>query len=292
MCEDTLIQGRRVSAEDLCEIRTLLGEHPTWHRTLISRELCQRWGWRNEAGRLKDMACRTLLLKLQARGLIVLPARQRASVNGSRNRKLAEVPHDDTPLHAGLETLQPLAVESIGTGSPRAPLFQWLLHRYHYLSHHNCVGENLKYLVCDWQGRPLACLLFGSAAWQCSPRDQFIGWSSSGRQRGLRYLTNNTRFLVMPWLVVPSLASHVLSLTTRRVSRDWQAKYGHPIHLVETFVEPDRFRGTSYRAAGWIRVGVTTGRGRNAPTRAAQGPHKEIFLKPVHPDFRLQLMGA
>ena len=292
MRDPTFIQGRQVSREDLCQIRTLLREHPTWHRTLISRELCHRWGWRNEAGRLKDMACRTLLLKLETRGLITLPARQRASVNGSRNRKPAGVPHDDRPLRARLETLQPLNVESLATGSPQAQLFQWLLHRYHYLSHHNCVGENLKYLVCDRWGRPLACLLFGSAAWECRPRDTFIGWSGSARQRGLRYLTNNTRFLVLPWIDVPNLASHLLSLILRRLSRDWQEKYGHPIHLVETFVQRDRFEGTSYRAAGWIWVGVTTGRGRNAPTRAPQGPSKEIFLKPMHRDFRLPLMGA
>ena len=180
----------------------------------------------------------------------------------------------------------------IASGSPQAPLFQWLLHRYHYLSHHSCVGENLKYLVCARQGRPLACLLFGSAAWKCGPRDTFIGWSGSGRQRGLRYLTNNTRFLVLPWIDVPNLASHLLGLILRRVSRDWQEKYGHPIHLVETFVQRDRFRATSYRAAGWISAGITTGRGRNAPTRAPQGPIKELFLKPVHSDFGLRLISA
>ena len=238
------------------------------------------------------MACRTLLLKLEGRGLLTLPARQRASVNGARNRKPAEVPHDDTPLTAGLESLQPLEVKVIASGSPQAPLFQWLLHRYHYLSHHSCVGENLKYLVCARQGRPLACLLFGSAAWKCGPRDTFIGWSGSGRQRGLRYLTNNTRFLVLPWIDVPNLASHLLGLILRRVSRDWQEKYGHPIHLVETFVQRDRFRATSYRAAGWISAGITTGRGRNAPTRAPQGPIKELFLKPVHSDFGLRLISA
>ena len=292
MFDSSLIQGRRVSPEDLLRIRSLLTDHTGWHRTQVSRALCELWGWRNQAGQLKDMACRTLLLKLEARGLITLPPRQRPSVNGTRNRKPAQVSHDVTPLRTRLQTLQPLRVEAVISGSPQAQLFQWLLHRYHYLSLHNCVGENLKYLVCDRHGRPVACLLFGSAAWKCRARDTFIGWSSSWRQRGLRYLTNNTRFLVLPWIDVPHLASHLLSLILRRVSRDWQDKYGHPIHLVETFVQRDRFRGTSYRAAGWIPVGVTTGRGRNAPTRAPRGPSKEIFLKPVRSDFRLQLMGA
>ena len=291
MPPDSLIQGRRVSPENLLEIRGLLTEQPSWHRTRLSRELCQRWEWRNEVGALKDMACRTLLLKLEARGLIELPPRQRASVNGSRNRKPLEIPHDDTPLEAGLSALQPLRVEPVNSGSPQARLFQWLLYRYHYLSHHNCVGENLKYLVYQRHGRPLACLLFGSAAWKCRPRDTFIGWSAAGRQQGLRFLTNNTRFLLLPWIRVDHLASHTLGLITRRLSQDWQDKYAHPIDLVETFVQSDRFRGTCYRAAGWIPVGPTTGRGRNAPTQAAQGPIKEVFLKPLHSQFRRRLLG-
>ena len=144
-------------------------------------------------------------------------------------------------------------------------------------------------LVCERQGRPLAGLLFGSAAWQCQPRDAFIGWSSAERQRQLRFLTNNTRFLILPWVRVPHLASHILSRVTRRLSGDWQDKYGHPIYLLETFVERDRFAGTCYRAAGWIAGGATTGRGRNAPGLAPQGPVKEIYLQPLRADFRQRL---
>jgi Druantia protein DruA len=284
-----IIQGRRVNQEDLSQIRTWLAEHPSWHRTRLSRELCGLWGWRSEAGQLKDMACRTLLLKLQDRGWIDLPARQRASVNGLRNRSPVEVPHEDSPLHTSLEAVQPLRVDRVTPGTPEARLFQFLLHRYHYLSHRNCVGENLKYLVSDRHGRPLACLLFGSAAWKCRPRDAFIGWSKLAQQQGLRFLTNNTRFLILPWVQVPHLASHILSLITRRLSADWQDQYGHPIHLVETFVERGRFSGTCYRAAGWIPVGTTTGRGRNAPGMAAQGPLKEVLLKPLGATFRQQL---
>ena len=289
MSDTPLIQGRRVSPEDLLQIRTLLAEHPAWHRTRISRTLCDLWGWRNEAGQLKDMACRTLLLKLEARGFITLPARQRASVNGARNRKPLEVPHDTTALSTDLQALQPLQVELALPGSPQSQLFRWLLHRYHYLSHYNCVGENLKYLVSDQQGRPLACLLFGSAAWKCAPRDRFLGWDRSAQERSLHSLTNNTRFLILPWIVVPNMASHILSLISRRLSREWHNKYGHPIQWVETFVERDRFEGTCYRAAGWIPVGRTTGRGRNAPTQVAQGPCKEIFLKPLHRNSRSRL---
>ena len=166
---------------------------------------------------------------------------------------------------------------------------QGLLQRYHYLGHRNGVGENLKYLVRERQGRPVACLVFGSAAWRCQPRDAFIGWTSTQRQQRLPRVTNNTRFLILPWVVTPHLASHLLNLITRRLSRDWQAKYGHPIHLVETCVERERFAGTCYRAAGWVPVGATTGRGRNAPSLAPQGPVKEVYLRPLRADFRTRL---
>ncbi len=291
MWTDAIIQGRRLSAQDLVEIRTLRTEHPCWHRTRLSRELCERWGWRNEAGQLKDMACRSLLLTLQERGWIELPARQRASVNGLRNRRSVAVAHDASPWPTSLEALRPLRVQSVTAGSPPGRLFQGLLQRYHYLGHRNCVGENLKYLVSDRQGRPLACLLFGSAAWRCQPRDACIGWSEPARSRGLRLLTNNTRFLILPWVRAPRLASHLWRVIFRRLSGDWQAKYGHPIYLVETFVQRDRFSGTCYRAAGWISVGRTTGRGRNAPGLSPQGPIKEVFLKPLGADFR-QRLGA
>jgi hypothetical protein len=235
------------------------------------------------------MACRSLLLKLQARGLLELPPRQRASVNHRRNLRAVEVPHATDPLHAELEALRPVSVAPVPPGSPEAGLFQFLLQRHHYLGQRNCVGENLKYLVRERHGRPVACLLFGSAAWQCQLRDAFIGWTPQARRRHLPRLTNNTRFLILPWVRVPHLASHILSRVTRRLSRDWQNKYGHPIHLLETFVEPDRFAGTAYRAAGWIAVGATTGRGRNGPGRAPHGPRKEVYLQPLSADFRRRL---
>lgn len=284
-----VIQGRPFSDQDLLQIRRLLAEHPSWHRTRLSRELCALWGWRNAAGRPKDMACRTLLLKLESRGLIGLPPRQRASVNGHRNRQPAAPPLDESPLQAELAALTPLRVETVSPGTADAGLFGFLLQRHHYLGHRNCVGENLRYLVRERQDRPVACLLFGSAAWQCQPRDAFIGWTASGRQRHLPLLTNNTRFLILPWVRVPHLASHILSLITRRLSQDWQNKYGHPIDLVETFVERERFAGTCYRAAGWMSVGATTGRGRNAPSLAPQGPVKEVYLRPLRADFRARL---
>ena len=224
MSTESIVQGRRLSAEELVQIQTLLAEHPAWHRTRLSRELCARWGWHNDAGQPKDMACRSLLLKLQARGLLELPPRQRASVNHQRNHRAAEVAHAVDPLHAELEALRPVSVAPVLPGSPEAGLFRFLLQRYHYLGQRNCVGENLKYLVRERHGRPVACLLFGSAAWQCQPRDAFIGWTREARRRHLPRLTNNTRFLILPWVRVPHLASHILSRVTRCLSHDWQDK--------------------------------------------------------------------
>jgi len=276
--EPVLIQGRRLSATDLAQIQSLLAQNPTWHRTRLSRELCAQWGWCNAAGRLKDMACRTLLLKLESRGLIALPARQRASVNGHRNRQPRGHPLDESPVRNALGTLTPLRIERVDPGTAEAGLFGFLLQRHHYLAHRNCVGENLRYLVRERQGRPVACLLFGSAAWQCQPRDAFIGWTAPERRQRLGWVTNNTRFLILPWVRVPHLASHVLSQVARRIGADWSVKYGHGLEWLETFVERERFAGSCYRAANWQHVGQTTGRSRQDRDHTRRVPIKDIYL--------------
>ena len=284
-----LIQGRLIGPADLALIRAWLIAHPSGNRTRLSRELCSIWGWRNQAGRLKDMAARSLLLQLEARGQISLPPRRTASVNSARNRTLAPVSHDQSPIHCELAALRPLQLLALSEQSADLALFKFLLQRYHYLGHRNGVGENFKCLARDPSGRLLACLLFGSAAWQLRPRDAWIGWNQEQRRRHLFLLTNNTRFLILPWVRVPHLASHLLSLVTARLSHDWQQKYGHPIHLVETFVERERFAGACYGAAGWFPVGATTGRGRNHPQHTAKAPLKEVYLKALVADFRRRL---
>ena len=284
-----VIQGWLIRSEDVTLIRDWLRTHPASNRTRLSRELCAAWNWRNEGGQLKDMACRNLLLKLEAQGQIRLPPRRTASVNALRNRPGAQFDHDRSLLACALEALQPVRVQPVAQESSEGALFRFLLQRYHYLGHRNGIGENLKYLACDREGRPLACVLFGSAAWKCQGRDAFIGWSAAQRQRHLRLLTNNTRLLLLPWVRVPDLASHLLSRIARRLSQDWQAKYGHPIHLLESFVQTDRFLGRCYRAAGWIALGATTGRGRNAPGPVPQGPAKEIYVRALSPDWRQRL---
>lgn len=290
MDREQVIQGRPMQSEDLALIGKWLATFPHWNRTRLSRELCSAWNWRNAAGRLKDMACRSLLLKLEARGQIRLPPRRNASVNGLRNQRIAEVAHDQCAIECPLKGLQPLCVAPL-KGHAETALFHCLLQRYHYLGHRNCVGENLKYLVRDHAERPVACLLFGSAAWKTGPRDAWIGWNPEQRQRSLFLLTNNTRFLILPWVRAPHLASHVLGRVTARLSADWQAKYGHPICLVETFVERERFRGVCYRAAGWLPVGLTTGRTRNDDCNRPGAPVKEVYLKPLRPDWKRRLAG-
>jgi hypothetical protein len=284
-----VIQGRVIRPEDVALIRTWLQAHPDSNRTRLSRDLCAAWNWRNGAGRLKDMAARSLLLKLEARGQIQLPPRRTASVNGLRNRQAAHIDHDQSPIECPLKLLQPVRVQPVAPGSSEALLFQGLLQRYHYLGQRNCVGENLKYLAQAPDGRPLACLLFGSAAWKAAARDRWIGWSGPERRRHLALLTNNTRLLILPWVRVPHLASHLLGRVTARLSADWQQKYGHPIYLVESFVQQPRFAGRCYRAAGWVQVGLTTGRTRNDDGLKPRVVPKALYLKALRTDARQRL---
>jgi len=289
MLEVMVIQGRELHAEDIGLIRSLLAEHGDWGRTRISEELCRRWDWRNGQGRFKDMAARTLLLKLERAGLIQLPKRRSPSTNGFRNRNQPLVAHATESIRCELGDLRPLAVGIVEPGSVDLRLFNCLLSRYHYLGHRNTVGENIRYLVRDRTGRPVGCALFGSAAWKCAARDAWIGWDRGRREANLSFLTNNTRFLVLPWVTVPHLASHLLATLARRVRSDWQAKYGHPLYALETFVDRDRFKGTCYRAANWLRLGSTQGRTRNDRNHCLRATVKDVYLYPLIPDFRREL---
>jgi len=290
--EPICLQARTLSGEDLAWVRALITQHPDWHRTALSRHVCEQWNWRNGAGRLKDMAARTLLLKLHARGLIELPppqtrtARPRARAPANYQPEL--LPATTTPIDSPLSSLQPLRLECAQDLPSRRHL-AGLLARYHYRGFHGAVGENLQYLALDRHGRELAVMVFGAAAWKVAARDQFIGWSVPQRQQRLVALANQQRFLILPWVRVPQLASHLLALATRRLSADWQARYGHPIWLVETFVEVDRFAGTAYQAAGWLSLGHTTGRTRQDRQRTLQTPRKSVWVRVLHPTFRQHL---
>ncbi len=279
------IQGRQFGDSEIALISGLLDEHPDWHRTRLSRELCARWNWHNDQGRPKDMAARALLLKLERAGHIRLPARRGPSPNERRNRCVLHIVPPREPIRGALRDLRPLDISIVAPGSDDAQLFNGLLAHEHYLGHRNTVGENLRYLARDRHRRAVACVLFGSAAWKCADRDSFIGWDRATRERNLQHLTNNTRFLIPPWVQVPRLASHVLGLIARRIRADWQAKYGHPVHALETFVDCSRFKGTCYKAANWLKAGETRGRTRNDRDNRIRVPVKDIYLYPLVKNF-------
>lgn len=283
------VQGRPLQTEDIGYIRQLLQNHPDWSRWKLSRALCEHWNWRNSAGQPKDMASRSLLLKLEERGHIQLPVRRQTPASRMRQTRVAPTHFDQSPLHSSLQALGTLQVEEVSREVQGRQQVAAALREFHYLGFGGTVGENLQYTVRDSHQRLLAVLVFGSAAWKCQGRDTHIGWNLEQRRRHLHLLTNNTRFLILPWVKVPSLASWTLGTILARLSRDWQSKYGHPIHLVETFVEKDRFRGTAYRAANWLRVGETTGRTRQDRDRQIQAPVKDVYLYPLHRKFRDRL---
>ena len=289
MNAETIIQGRLIGPAEVGLIRRLLHEHPDWHRTRLSQELCAIWDWRNGSGRIKDMAARTLLLKLERRGQIILPPRQSSANNAIRNKNISLLDHDQTLVVGSLQTLLPLSVNMVEKNTADLMIFKSLISQHHYLGLRNTVGENLKYLVFDRHDRLVSALLFGSAAWQTQPRDTFIGWSVDARRSGLSLITNNTRFLIPKWIRVPNLASHILSRVSRRIDCDWQAKYGHRIYLLETFVDQSRFCGTCYQAANWIRTGQTQGRTRNGLRDAPPVSIKDVYVYPLSKNFRRTL---
>lgn len=290
MEQSQLIQGRLLRKPDIADIRCLIAAHPDWSRRRISVELAEVWNWRTCTNQLKDMAARSLLLKLEQRGMLVLPPRRKEA---SRRLPIAAATPADEFLPANitgpLAALQPLRLETVTAGSPDYAVFLRYLARHHYLGFRGPVGENIAYLARDCQGRDLACILFGAAAWKTKPRDSWIGWDDATRARRLPLLANNSRFLILPWVRVPHLASHILGRITRRLAADWQARYGHPVWLAETFVERQRFHGTCYRAANWTCVGQTQGRTRQDRVHNISAPVKDIYLYALTPRFREEL---
>jgi hypothetical protein len=285
-------QGRRLDGGQLAWLRDWIAAHPEWSRKRLSRELCQQWDWRNGGGRLKDFAARSFLEKLETRGLVVLPPLQLLRRHPRpKAPAVARVSWPTEPVDVPLRQLRPLAWLQPTVGTVEAGRFAAYLGHYHYLGF-RVVGENLNYLVQDRQGRDLACLLFGAAAWRAGARDRFLGWSEDQKSRGLPLVANNTRFLVLPWVKVRGLSSHLLSRVARGLSGDWQCKYGHPVYLLESFVDTTRFRGTCYRAANWQCVGQTQGRGRQGRDhQRLTATVKDIYLYPLHRQFRQKLLG-
>lgn len=286
MSETLTIQGRPLSPQGLEELRQWVGDNPHWSRWRLSRELAARWEWRNAAGQLKDMAARTLLVKLEQRGLLELPARRQVPTNRMCCGTQPTIMKPAEPIACALADLQPLSVGEVSGQPAERAWIRAALGQFHYLGFGGAVGQNLQYLVQDGQQRPLACAVFGAAAWKCQDRDRFIGWSAEQRQSNLGLIANNSRFLILPWVTVPHLGSWILGRVAGRIAQDWRAKYGHRVVLLETFVERERFRGTVYRAANWRSVGVTAGRTRQDRHTCLQVPVKDIYLYALESRFR------
>jgi len=282
---DLRYRGRTVTAKDIIFIRHLIAQNPHLSRRRLSAKLCDAWGWKQSNGALRDMVCRGLLLMLHRAGEIELPAVRQVSLNPFlRREKPHSVPIDMTPLTGALADLGPLSVRQVRRTSDES-LFNSLIEYHHYLGYEQPVGEHLKYLV--WaQGRPIACMAWSSAPRHLGSRDRHIGWTAEARRRNIRFIAYNTRFLILPWVHVPHLASNILGNIASSLSKDWEQLYGHPVYFAETFIDPGLFRGTCYRAANWKVLGLTTGRGKDSVSKRPNRSIKEVLGYPLSPRFR------
>lgn len=281
-------RGRDLYPADIDFIRKLITDHPEAQRQELSRLLCRAWNWVQPNGQLKDMICRRLLLRLNERKLIELPPPRSKHIPQARHSRRPAPPCvDESPLACSLADLGPVVLRQVRR-TPQEAVFNGLIEHHHYLGYRQPVGEHLKYIAVA-QDRPVACLAFSSVAYRLAARDTFIGWSDEARKQNLHLLAYNTRFLIPDWVRVPHLASHLLGTVCRRLSVDWLALYRHPVHWVETMVDTSRFAGTVYRAANWIAIGRSSGRGLRSKHGDPQRTIKNILGYPLTPDFRERL---
>jgi hypothetical protein len=281
------IRGRQIDHNDLETIGRVITAHWAQGRSAISRILCRQWNWYQANGRLKDRACRVLLLKLEEKGEITLPPRMRTNVRRSPKANSREYIYNDSELNGTISEFGSLTIKMVRR-TPDEGLWDFFVERFHYLGHPTIVGSYLKYIAC-LDDQPVACLGWGSAAWKVAARDRFIGWDHPSREANLHKVVNNVRFLILPWINIRHLASKVLALNIRCLQKDWQDFYNQPISLLETFVETIRFQGTCYKAANWQYVGKTTGRGKYDRQNRATQPIKAVYLYPLSKRFREEL---
>lgn len=277
--------GRQLSAEEIKLIRDIVRDFPALSLTELAKTICELLDWRRPTGALKDHECYLFLQHLRERGLLSsLPAIRGTSARGPRTIRLDDRSDPQTALSGSVRDYMPLELDLISDAAGRA-LFKQYIHRYHYLGYRVPFGAQLRYFVRSrhFPERILACLLFTSAAWKMAPRDRWIGWSDSARRSNLPRVVNNSRFLILPWVQVRELASKILSLATQQIQEDWFSVYQVQPLLLESLVDTARFPGTSYRAANWIHMGTTQGRGRMDRYQTARRHPKEIFLYPLHP---------
>ena len=275
-----------ITEKHIYQINDLISGSPDWNRTVLSQRLCEIWDWRSPAGQIKDISARDLLRALDKKGLINLPAAQRwPRAPGVGADKIIKMEHNIKPHNANLREVAPLRIETVAARGDMQT-FKSYIDQYHYLGYARSVGESVKYFVYSNEGDILACLMFGASAWSCRARDEYIGWDAAQRKAGLHLTTNNSRFLILPGVAIPHLASHILGAIARRISGDWQVRYGHKIHLLETFVEYPRFQGICYKAANWKCIGKTSGMGRNCRTAVGELPIKDVYVYPLTANFR------
>lgn len=285
MEKEVQIRGRIISSTDLQLIRQLITDEGHRGRSHLSRRLCRIWEWRQANGAYREIACRELLRKLEQRGLISLPPQLKSARKpGYRNRTFLPRCLNSAPLKGRVDDFPLLSIELVSR-TPKEKLYNGLIGAHHYLGYRQGTGEQLKYVI-SWQNRSLAAIGFAAAAWRVASRDRFIGWDERARRQNLHFVVNNHRFLILPWVRIANLASWILAQVTRRLRQDWQAQYAHDIVLVETFVEKSRFHGTCYRAANWICVGETVGRGRNDRSNTNWLPSKKVYLYPLVKNFQ------
>lgn len=282
-------RGRMVSESDLAFIRSLIREHPAVSRRELSRKVCQAWNWVQANGAPRDMVCRGLMLALERAGHITLPPVKRTPANPLVVRRRPRRPEiEASPVTGSLKELGALEFRLVRR-TPEEPVFNGLIEHHHYLGYTQPVGAHLKYMVYAGD-RPIACLAWSSAARHLGPRDRFIGWGPEARRRNIRFIAYNTRYLILPWVRVPHLASHILGRMARMVPRDWERIYGHQIYYLETFIDPERSRGTCYRAANWIALGLTTGRGKASNSHRPNRSLKQVLAYPLEKQFRRLLV--
>jgi hypothetical protein len=280
-----IYRGRVITDADVAFIRELIAAHPTASRRALSKKLCEAWNWVQANGAPRDMVCRGLMLALHRAGHIVLPPQRQVPPNPlARRVRPGPVAIDTTPLCSPLDAVRPLTFQQVRR-TRAEPLFNSLLEQYHELGYTQPVGEHLKYLVFAHE-KPVACLAWSSAPRHLGCRDRFIGWSPAARRKNIRFLAYNLRFLILPWVDVRHLASHVLGHMARVLARDWEQVYGHPVYFLETFVDPQQHRGTCYRAANWIVLGRTTGRGKDDQTHKPNRSIKNVLGYPLCRHFR------
>jgi len=274
--------GRDFTSKEIKQIRSLIKQNPKFNRMRLSKEVCRLFQWLKPDGNLKDMSCRVAMLRMQKDGVIVLPPPSHAK-GAVKKIKFTPATDPHSPVVCAVNELPPLCLQLVSKNT--SALWNEYIERYHYLGFTPLPGAQLRYFITA--GKQIVALMgFGAAAWQTAPRDQFIGWNHDQRKRNLSLITNNARFLILPWIQSKNLASKILSLAARQLPIDWKEKYNIRPVLMETFVQKNRFTGTCYKAANWMKLGQTKGRGKLGPPGKISVPIKDIWVYPLDKNFR------